>query len=82
MAQTSDDVVVDVANQKLILIEEDGIKRGGVEFPEIRDSDCSVTLIMSPGTTHTTGLHWHEQKTGKHTLMRLPGPTVGHCHLT
>lgn len=41
------------------------IDEGGVEIPEVRDGNYSVTLLLRVGTTTTTGLHWHERKTGK-----------------
>lgn len=40
------------------------VPEGGVEIPEVRDSDYSVTLVLRVGTTATTGMHWHEKKTG------------------
>ncbi|KEY64906.1 hypothetical protein S7711_03898 [Stachybotrys chartarum IBT 7711] len=39
------------------------IPQGGVEFPMPRDSNRSVIFTFQPGTTDTTGLHWHEEKT-------------------
>ncbi|KAI0549145.1 hypothetical protein F4679DRAFT_547695 [Xylaria curta] len=56
------DATPDPVYPRLILIKEDGIERGGIEVPETRDTDRSVTIIIKPGARYTTGLHWHERK--------------------
>lgn len=37
---------------------------GGVEFPQPRESKPESTVIFNIGTKQSTGLHWHEDKTG------------------
>lgn len=49
-----------IRDKHALLIDE-----GGVEIPEIRDDHYSVNLLLRVGTTATTGLHWHEKKTGE-----------------
>jgi hypothetical protein len=55
---------MDFAKRRLIIFKEDGVEQGGVEFPEERDENRSVTFILRPGTTRGPGPHWHEIKTG------------------
>ena len=51
--------------QNILLAKLDGVEKGGVEIPVVKDADRSVILVFKPGATETTGLHWHEQKTGE-----------------
>jgi hypothetical protein len=40
------------------------LDEGVIEIPYDKDSAYSVTFTFFKGTTATTGLHWHENKTG------------------
>ena len=41
----------------------DGKPAGAMLISQPRDAQKSVTLVMHHGTSATTGLHWHEEKT-------------------
>lgn len=41
------------------------LDQGGVEFADCRASNPTSTVVFRVGTTTRTGLHWHEDKTGK-----------------
>lgn len=41
------------------------IDEGSIEIPYDKDGDYSVTITFNKGATASTGLHWHEKKTGK-----------------
>jgi hypothetical protein len=49
-----------LAHKTDLLIDE-----GGVLIPGTKDADHSVTLVFRKGVKASTGLHWHEEKTGK-----------------
>lgn len=46
-----------------ITVTIDGKPAGSMAIPSLRDPHLSVLLTFHPGTTATTGLHWHESHT-------------------
>jgi hypothetical protein len=41
------------------------LDEGGVEFADVRASKPRSTVVFRVGTTASTGLHWHQDKTGR-----------------